>query len=99
MGARGGTLATANVVPDLCVEILELANEGRIAEAREVQKSILNLNALVTSKYGVAGLKAALDMIGFFGGVPRRPMLPAGDAEKAEIGKALERLGLPIVKP
>lgn len=99
MGARGGTLATANVVPDLCVEILELANEGRIAEAREVQKSILNLNALVTSKYGVAGLKAALDMIGFFGGLPRRPMLPAGDAEKAEIGKALERLGLPIVKP
>ena len=99
MGARGGTLAAANVVPDLCVEILELANEGRIAEAREVQKSILNLNALVTSKYGVAGLKAALDMIGFFGGLPRRPMLPAGDAEKAEIGKALERLGLPIVEP
>jgi 4-hydroxy-2-oxoglutarate aldolase len=94
MGARGGTLASANVVPDLCVKILDLANEGRIAEAREIQKSILSLNALVTSKYGVAGLKAALDTIGYFGGLPRRPMLPATDSEKAEIRKALEKLGL-----
>lgn len=97
MGARGGTLATANVVPDLCVKILDLANEGKLAEARQVQRSVLALNALVTSKYGVAGLKAALDMIGFFGGTPRKPMLPATDAEKAEIRKALEKLGLTTV--
>lgn len=94
MGAVGGTLATANVAPDLCVKVFELANAGRIQEAAEVQRSLLTLNALVTSKYGVAGLKAALDMIGYFGGLPRRPMLPAGDAEKAEIRKALEKLGL-----
>lgn len=94
MGARGGTLATANVVPDLCVKIFDLAMAGKIAEAREVQKSILNLNALVTSKYGVAGLKAALDMVGYFGGAPRKPMLPATDGERAEIRKALERLGV-----
>jgi 4-hydroxy-2-oxoglutarate aldolase len=94
MGARGGTLATANVIPDTCVKIFDLANEGKIAEAREIQKSILTFNALVTSKYGVAGLKAALDMIGYFGGLPRRPMLPATEAEKAEVRKALEKLGL-----
>lgn len=94
MGARGGTLATANVVPDLCVKIFDLAMAGEIAEAREVQKSILNLNALVTSKYGVAGLKAALDMVGYFGGAPRKPMLPATDGERAEIRKALEKLGV-----
>lgn len=95
MGARGGTLATANVVPDLCVKILDLANAGKIDEARKAQRSVLSLNALVTSKCGVAGLKAALDMIGFFGGAPRKPMLPATDAEKAEIRKALGKLGLP----
>lgn len=94
MGARGGTLATANVVPDLCVRIFDLANEGKIAEAREIQKGILGLNALVTSRYGVAGLKAALDMIGYFGGLPRRPMLPATESEKAEVRKALEKLGV-----
>lgn len=93
MGAKGGTLATANVVPDLCVEIYELALAGKVQEAREIQLSILELNALVTAKYGVAGLKAALDMAGYFGGEPRRPMLPASEDARAEIRQALERLG------
>lgn len=93
MGAKGGTLATANVVPDLCVSIYELALAGRIEEAREIQRSILELNALVTARYGVAGLKAALDMAGYFGGEPRKPMLPASEEAKAAIRQVLERLG------
>ncbi|MGI6662882.1 MAG: dihydrodipicolinate synthase family protein [Bacillota bacterium] len=93
MGAKGGTLATANVVPDLCVNVFELALAGKVEEARAIQLSILELNALVTAKYGVAGLKAALDMVGYFGGEPRRPMLPAGEDARAEIRQALEKLG------
>jgi dihydrodipicolinate synthase/N-acetylneuraminate lyase len=38
-------------------------------------------------------MKAALDMIGYFGGEPRKPMLPATEAEKAEIRQALVKLG------
>ncbi|QUL99082.1 MAG: dihydrodipicolinate synthase family protein [Candidatus Fermentithermobacillus carboniphilus] len=97
MGAKGGTLAAANVAPDLCVKIYDLVNEGKIEEARVIQKDILALNALVTSKYGVAGLKAALDMVGYFGGLPRRPILPIGEQEKAEIRSALEKLGVKTV--
>jgi 4-hydroxy-2-oxoglutarate aldolase len=94
MGAHGGILATANVAPDLCVRIYELVNQGQYEEARSIQLKIIKLNFLVTAKYGVAGLKAALDMIGYFGGLPRRPTLPIGDEEKAEILAALEELGL-----
>ncbi len=97
MGAVGGTLATANVVPDMCAELLELGTSGRIVEARKLQKSLLALNAAVTSRFGVAGLKAALDMLGYFGGLPRRPMLPAGEAEKAEIRRILTELGLGLL--
>ncbi len=98
MGAVGGTLATANVVPDLCVRLLDLAKQGEIQEGQELQKSLLALNAAVTARFGVAGLKAALDMVGYFGGEPRRPMLPAGDAEKAEIRSILTTLGVRLVK-
>jgi 4-hydroxy-2-oxoglutarate aldolase len=94
MGAKGGTLASANVVPDLCVKIYELVNEGKLDEARTIQKSILKLNSLVTARYGVAGLKTALDMIGYFGGLPRRPTLPVGDKERKEIRATLDELGL-----
>jgi len=94
MGARGGTLALANVAPDLCVKICVLVEQGKFDEARSVQKSILKLNNLVTGKYGVAGLKAALDLIGYFGGLPRRPILPVGEKEKEEIRVALKELDL-----
>lgn len=94
MGAKGGTLALANVAPDLCARICFLVEQGNLEEARSVQKSLLRLNNLVTGKYGVAGLKAALDLIGYFGGLPRRPILPVGEKEKEEIRSALEELNL-----
>ena len=94
MGAKGGTLALANVAPDLCARICFLVEQGNLDEARSVQKSLLKLNNLVTGKYGVAGLKAALDLIGYFGGLPRRPILPVGEKEKEEIRTALEELNL-----
>ena len=58
MGASGGTLALANVAPDLCVNIYDFVRTGQFDKARAIQKSILRLNNLVTAKYGVAGLKA-----------------------------------------
>lgn len=94
LGARGGTLAAANVIPDICADIYDLALAGRFEEASVLQKKILRLNAAVTSRFGVAGLKAALDMIGYYGGPPRRPILPLGDAERAEIRSILVELGL-----
>ena len=98
MGAVGGTLATANVVPDLCVRLLDLAQRGEVQEGRQLQKSLLALNAAVTGRFGVAGLKAALDMVGYYGGLPRRPMLPLKDGEKTEIRHILTTLGVPLVK-
>lgn len=94
LGARGGTLAAANVIPGICADIYELALAGRTEEASVLQKKILRLNAAVTSRFGVAGLKAALDMIGYYGGPPRRPILPLGDTERAEIRSILVELGL-----
>ncbi len=96
MGAVGGTLATANVVPDLCVKLLEHAQKGEIEEGRKLQKNLLALNAAVTSRFGVAGLKAALDMIGYYGGLPRRPMLPLTDEAKAELKGILMALGVEV---
>lgn len=96
MGGRGGTLASANVVPELCVAIYDAFYQGKLEEAVKLQKSIIELNTLVTSKYGVAGLKAALDMIGYYGGPPRKPVLPVGESQKEEIKKALSKLNMPL---
>jgi len=90
VGAVGGTLAVANVIADTCAEIQSLFEAGRIAEAADLQRRIIPLNAAVTARWGVAGLKAAMDLSGYWGGLPRPPLLPVGDEERKEIARLLQ---------
>lgn len=94
LGGRGGTLAVANVAPDLCAELYALSRRGEIEKARKIQLSLLNLNACVTARHGIGGMKAAMDLAGFYGGAPRLPVQPAGEAAVREIRGELEKLGL-----
>jgi len=80
VGARGGIVAVACVVPDLCARLHDLARERRHEDALALQRRLTPLARSVTSVYGVAGLKAALDLAGYAGGAPRRPLAPAGPA-------------------
>jgi 4-hydroxy-2-oxoglutarate aldolase len=77
VGAIGGIVAAACVVPDLLVQLYELMLAGRHAEALAVQRRITPLAKSVTSSFGVAGLKAAMEMTGYVGGAPRHPLPPA----------------------
>ena len=97
LGGVGGTLAVANVVPDYCAEIQEKYERGDLAGARKMQLALLPLNAAVTSRFGIGGMKAAMDMVGYKGGLPRLPIQPAGEETKREIGRILRELGIPTV--
>lgn len=94
LGGRGGTLAVANVAPDLCAEMYALCRKGEIEPARKIQLSLLRLNACVTARHGIGGMKAAMDLAGFYGGAPRLPIQPAGADAVQEIRGELEKLGL-----
>jgi 4-hydroxy-2-oxoglutarate aldolase len=94
LGCAGGVLALANLAPEACVRILDLLRQGDVAQASRLQKRMLPLNTAVTATYGVPGLKAALDMLGYFGGDPRPPLLPATDKEKTEIREILKKAEL-----
>jgi len=78
-GVRGAILAVANVAPKECVAIHEAAQAGRWDEAGDLHLRLLPIARAVTSEHGVPGLKAALDLLGYFGGVPREPLVPASD--------------------
>ncbi len=94
LGASGGILALANVAPDECCKIFEDFRSGRYAEARELQLKLLAANKAVTAQFGVSGLKAALDMVGYFGGDPRSPLLPLGENQRNELREILKGAGL-----
>jgi 4-hydroxy-2-oxoglutarate aldolase len=55
---------------------------------------MIPVNKAVTATYGIAGLKTALDLLGYFGGEPRPPLLPLSDEEKAAIVKILSKADL-----
>lgn len=91
LGATGGTLALANVLPNECAEIYELVLAGKYHEAKELQLKLLDINQAVTARWGVAGLKAALEIQGLYGGEPRRPLLPLGEQERKELAAILAK--------
>jgi len=91
-GAKGGIAALANVVPDLCVKVQTFFNLGSLAEALELQNNLIELNKAVTARFGVAGLKHAMDLMGYEGGDVRNPLQPIGTNEKEEIEKILNKV-------
>ena len=78
-GATGGVVAVANAIPEPCVRLHALVREGRHDEALALQRAIAPLGRAVTTTWGVAGLKYAMELAGYVGGAPRRPLLPVDD--------------------
>jgi 4-hydroxy-2-oxoglutarate aldolase len=94
IGCAGGVCALANVAAEACVKIFDLVKAGDLDAARELQLKMIPVNQAVTAIYGVPGLKAAMDMCGYFGGDPRLPLLPSSEQEKSEIEAILKKAGL-----
>lgn len=89
VGAIGGILALAAVQPALCVKLLQLVQEHKFDQALVVQRQLTQLANLVTTVYGVPGLKAALDLTGYYGGPPRHPLLPVRPEGLDQIREAI----------
>jgi 4-hydroxy-2-oxoglutarate aldolase len=91
-GATGGILAVGCVVPDVCVEIFRAFGAQDFARAERLQEQLTPLAAAVTTKYGIGGLKAALDLAGYRGGAVRAPLRAPNDAARAEIHALWDRI-------
>jgi 4-hydroxy-2-oxoglutarate aldolase len=94
LGADGGIVALANVAPGLCVEMQRLAEAGRIEEARRLQLRLLPVNQAVTGTHGIAGLKHALDLLGYRGGLPLPPLEPLKPEDGDAVAAVLRAAGL-----
>ena len=94
LGCVGGVLALANVTPETCVKIHGLVQTGDFEAARQIQLKMIPVNKAVTATFGIAGLKTALDLLGYFGGDPRAPLLPSSDETKTAVENTLKQAGL-----
>jgi 4-hydroxy-2-oxoglutarate aldolase len=92
-GVDGGVLAISAVVPDLCVEMVDLVRKQRHAEALALQRRITPLGRLLGAMHGVAGLKYALDQCGYVGGPARPPLGAVSPEAQKQIRDQLAALG------
>lgn len=95
VGAVGGVVALANVVPEPCVRLVELARAGRHEEALALQRRLTPLARAVTAVHGVPGLKAAMTLAGYRGGHPRAPLAPCAPAVVEDLRRLVEALDVP----
>jgi 4-hydroxy-2-oxoglutarate aldolase len=91
-GATGGILAVGCAVPEVCVEIFQLFQQGEIERAEQLQSKLTPFAAAVTTRFGIGGLKAALDKSGYVGGVVRAPLVVPNEEQCAEILKLLNEV-------
>ncbi len=74
--------------------LAENLRESQHGQAQVWQLRMIPLNAAVTARFGIPGLKAALDLLGYYGGEPRSPLSPPNSDQIEELGRILKKTGL-----
>ncbi|MGD2144733.1 MAG: dihydrodipicolinate synthase family protein, partial [Anaerolineae bacterium] len=95
-GADGAILASANLIPDVWQAVYRATQEGDLATAQELQRSVQKLVRIVVRCGANQAVKEGLGMMGFEMGNSRRPIVPGGAfrrEDREELRLQLEDLG------
>jgi 4-hydroxy-2-oxoglutarate aldolase len=92
IGACGGILALACVLPELCAELYARVRRGDTERAQQLQQRLLPASRLIAAQGGPAAVKCAMDLRGYRGGAPRLPLVPVSAAQREEISECLQDL-------
>ena len=93
-GSLGGTVSLANSIPALAMELYGYGVQRDGERGVACQERVMRVNQAISGKYGVAGVKAAMNLAGWRGGIPRRPLLPLAPAQVEQLRATLEAEGL-----
>lgn len=95
-GARGGILAVALFAPEASLAVYEASGRGDAAAALAAQALLAPLGATIVGALGVAGVKAALDLVGLRGGAVRPPLMPLGPSDLEKVRALLTEGALAV---
>jgi dihydrodipicolinate synthase/N-acetylneuraminate lyase len=92
VGAVGAVVGFGACTPQACYEVVAAWKDGDAGLAREKQDRITGVAERIETELGPAGVKFGCDLTGYFGGLPRLPLLPLTGAEKSEIEELMHEL-------
>jgi len=88
-GAAGIMPALAAAAPQACYEVFAAWKDGDFPLAEEKQLRLSAAINQVEERLGVSGIRYASDLTGYFGGLPRLPLLPLSAAERKLVDTAM----------
>jgi 4-hydroxy-tetrahydrodipicolinate synthase len=94
LGGVGGVCVHTHIVGPQVKRQVRAFREGRVEEAREIDRELAPAYDLLKVVVGPIGIKAALNMLGHEVGGHRLPLVEADEAQRAAIRDCLERLRL-----
>ncbi len=94
VGAVGGVMALAAVAPYELQKIVDCFAAGDMEQAREMQLGLIAPNGAVTARFGIPGLKMAMDLLGMYGGPVRSPLRPLEEDQVEALKQILQKAGI-----
>ena len=88
-GGKGGVVAASNYFPQECANVVKIYNEQGKEKAYEYYEEISKVIKKTGSRFSVAGVKCCMNLVGFKGGYPRKPILPVSKEVEDEMKQAL----------
>ena len=93
-GSPGGTVSLANSFPALAMELFRYGQARDVDRGHPMQERVTRINKEISGAHGVSGVKAAMNLGGFQGGIPRRPLLPLTPPQIEQLRQVLTKEGL-----
>jgi 4-hydroxy-2-oxoglutarate aldolase len=85
LGCQGGVVGVACFAPRLCVSLMTSFRGGDRVAAGRMQERVGPLDKEIVGKLGPAGVKAAMDAVGLYGGPVRAPLAPVTPADRERV--------------
>ncbi|MEO8597617.1 MAG: dihydrodipicolinate synthase family protein [Candidatus Solibacter sp.] len=93
-GSVGGTVSLANSFPEVALQLFRYGQARDVARGVPFQERVTRINQAISGPFGPAGVKAAMNLAGLRGGIPRRPLLPLAEAQVEQLRQLFLKEGL-----
>jgi len=93
LGCSGGMSGLAGILGGSICQMFTLAQANEWRKAAEIEKRLILPDFLLLKEYGPPALKAAMDMLGYYGGSCRKPLLPLDFGVISNIRQVLQTYG------
>lgn len=89
LGCQGGIVGVSCFAAGLAQDLVRAFRGGDRARAIALQSRLASLDKEIVGRLGPAGIKAAMDAVGLYGGPVRDPLAPLAALERDRIGQLL----------